>query len=151
MREWVPFDGDPETTGYDHVSAQLPTEVLGPWSEKYRKLETLCYEDNNEGRYTLFWPDEDWCPRVQVPLKDQEVWDAEHAVRLALLRLRDLYLECGWDIKSKTQDSFDKKRFVEMRRRYLDEVVNPLERVGEEASRRSREQDLDQQHSREDL
>lgn len=121
MKEWHSFDQNPEVSGYDHIPFQLPTEVLEPWIQKYRKLEVLFYPGTQ-----VFYPDEEPRPREEVPAKRLGMWDAEHAVKLAQRKLRDFLLDCGWDVNSVTQDSFDKARYVELRRHHVDEVIRPL-------------------------
>lgn len=41
--------------------------------------------------------------------------------------LKKLYLECGWVTDSRTQDQFDRAKFMEMRKHYMNNVVRPLE------------------------
>ncbi|KAK7419613.1 hypothetical protein QQX98_003204 [Neonectria punicea] len=122
LREWKSFDSEPEVGGFDHAPAKLPTEILGAWTEKYRKLLFIGYSGMID-----FHPDEDWCPREDIQEDDLGSWQARHDVRVARLTIRDMYLDCGWNVNSMTQDAFDRKRFVEMGQRFLVEVLDPLE------------------------
>ncbi|KAH7170094.1 hypothetical protein EDB81DRAFT_774430 [Dactylonectria macrodidyma] len=121
LREWKSFDSEPEVRGFNHAPVKLPTEILGPWTEKYRKLQFLGFAGEVD-----FYPDEDYRKREEVPERRLGNWQARHDNRMAQLKIRDLYLECGWDVNSKSQDTFDRKRFVEMREQFRVEVLDPL-------------------------
>lgn len=71
-------------------------------------------------------------------------WWAARAVEQALWKLKDMYLECGWDVKSQTQDKFDRDRFIQMRTQYMDEVVRPLEETENKISEALRRGDRDE-------
>ena len=127
MTEWVSFENNEDEVGYDHVPAMLPTEVLGRWTERYRKLEILSWPEGADWiKGVDFDPDTD--PRPN-DWRDAATnwWQAQDDLRKARLKLRDFYHECGWDAESKTQESFDRERFVRLRYNYFEEVLKPLE------------------------
>ncbi|CAM1511380.1 Fc.00g088930.m01.CDS01 [Cosmosporella sp. VM-42] len=127
MTEWVSFENDDDEYGYDQVPAKLPTEVLGPWTERYRKIEILSWPEGDGWiKGVDFYPDmyytsDDWSDQDRIDFR------AEVDLKKARSRLRDFYIQCGWDVKSKIQESFDRQRFVEMRESYFKEVILPLE------------------------
>ena len=53
----------------------------------------------------------------------------EHERRLWAARreLKDVYLECGWDVEAKEQTTFRRGEFLEKRREYLRDAVGPLD------------------------
>ena len=52
--------------------------------------------------------------------QDYKIWQAE-------MHLKELYLECGWDVNAVEQSTFRRDEFLDKRRRYLQDVVQPLE------------------------
>ncbi|KAF7547006.1 hypothetical protein G7Z17_g8031 [Cylindrodendrum hubeiense] len=122
MREWTSCDNDEDVEGYDHVIPKLPSDILGPWSKRYRQLEYLGYVGE-----VFFDIDED--PRRNDGLsgRDREAWQANSDLRVARLKLREIYRECGWDTESKTQDGFDRELFISVRQRYYTGVIKPLQ------------------------
>ncbi|KAI5467807.1 hypothetical protein BGZ63DRAFT_372180 [Mariannaea sp. PMI_226] len=119
MREWQPFQGE-DDFGYDSVPQKLPTEVLRPWIEKFRKLEYL-----SDSRQMHFYLENDPVPWGTPSEQELARLKAADDYRIAILGLQDIYRECGWDTESKTQDGFDKERFVKMRKRYFNAVLEP--------------------------
>lgn len=138
--------GDPsDSSDYFHVPAVTPREAFQPLINKYRTLEYLGTPPFMELNNDLFpeygrTPPEDFSDegaRAQYRA-DYDVWEAKR-------KLKDLYVECGWDVGAVEQAQFRREEFVERRERYLKEVVEPLE---EEASRVGSERSLESLRAR---
>lgn len=130
LRAWEPLKNpvDPvEIIGYAHVPAQRPSEVLDPWVDGYRSFRYMHtpgevhWDRASDGHLARTEPPEHYQPGAKAH------WWAKRAVEQARMGLKDLYLECGWDVTSRTQDGFDRAKFIEMRAKYMDDVVQPLE------------------------
>lgn len=100
--------------GYDHIQGKSPAEVLGPWTERYRKLEILRWPGHVE-----FDPE---AGPIYDRVRGEEKWEAANKTNQTCLKLRELYLECGWDVNSKTQEEFDRERFVALRDQLINEA-----------------------------
>lgn len=55
-----------------------------------------------------------------------ELYQAKYNVWKAMRGLKDIYLDCGWNVNTVNQDSFRRSEFIERRRRYLQDVIDPL-------------------------
>lgn len=130
--DWEPNKNHKNAIGHAHVPAKPPGEVLGPWIEGFRSFKYMHTPGANlwDAGHSVYGPPE---PPQHYPPDQKTHWWAARAVEQALYRIKDIYLECGWDMTSQTQDNFDRARFIEMRERYMDEVVRPLEDKTEEA------------------
>lgn len=138
--------GDPsDSSDYFHVPAVTPREAFQPLIDKYRTLEYLGTPPFMELNNDLFpeygrTPPQDCADegtRAQYRA-DYDVWEAKR-------KLKDLYVEFGWDVDAVEQREFRKEEFVERRERYLKDVVEPLE---EEASRVGSERSLEGSRAR---
>ncbi|PSR77530.1 hypothetical protein BD289DRAFT_456627 [Coniella lustricola] len=126
---WQPFENPDDTIGYAHVPAKRPSEVLNPWIEGYRTFNFMHTPQGNLWDTERLRPD----PPEHLGPKAQAKWWATRAVDEALFKLKDVYLECGWNMTSPVQHTFDRAKFIEMRKQYIDEVVLPLKRKEHEA------------------
>lgn len=145
MHEWDTYDtysADcpfPQSNSYSHVPGLPPSQVLGPLTAQYRQLHylghaTTTYEVEHEHSSDSYY-----ATLGRAGPQDQgwnSVAHARHAaaydVWAAVRGLKDLYLDCGWDVDVDVgggggQVGFRREEFVEMRERYWKEVVGPLE------------------------
>lgn len=122
MRDWRPST-DPinrDNNNFDLIPARSPTEILGYWIDRYRRLNILNYDSQmtwDIQRPTLSAND--------VPGGASE-WLVHQALRFAELRIPDLYIECGWDVRSKDQSRFDRDKFIKMRDDFVRQEIRPL-------------------------
>ncbi|KAJ8132430.1 hypothetical protein O1611_g1194 [Lasiodiplodia mahajangana] len=133
LTPWKPIDNPDEVDDYSHVTGVPPREVLFPIIEDYRKLRYLATP-----RGVDFSPP-DFANSRGVPpsgwsVEEQRRWKASYAVWDATQKLRDFYLECGWDVDAVEQKSFNLDEFLARRETYWREVVEPLLRTEEETS-----------------
>lgn len=131
MVAWEPWENPVDVNDYSHVPALTPREILGPVIGSYRSLKYLAtprgVEFNPEGFVESGGvPPRDWGP------EDRKKWQNSYNVWEATQRLRDLFLECGWNVEAGEQTTFRRNEFMEKRDRYWREVVEPLIIIEEE-------------------
>lgn len=139
--EWKSFDNPDDVIGYAHLPARRPSEVLDPWIEGFRTFKYMHTPGGNlwDGEHSLYAPSEP--PEHYSPGQKMHWW-ASRAVEQARLKLQNMYLECGWDVTSQTQVEFDREKFLEIRKQYMDEVVQPLEEKDNELGEALRRDEL---------
>lgn len=131
MTSWKPIDNPDEVDDYFHVPAQPPREVLRPIIDKYRRLEYLGTPAGIDHNHALFsesggQPPEDWNAR------DRQRWQGQYDIWAAVRKLKEFYLECGWDVEAIEQTRFRRDEFLEKRRTHWEQVVEPLRRIDQE-------------------
>ncbi|PYI13870.1 hypothetical protein BO99DRAFT_407181 [Aspergillus violaceofuscus CBS 115571] len=122
MRDWdFESEDDPLV-----VPADLPSQVLAPYLEKYRSLHYLITPTKLECAWELFMaghPPEDWGPW------DRLDWYIDYGEWKATRYIRQLYLQHGWEVTpgmSPSQEQFRRADFLRARDQYWAEVVVPL-------------------------
>ncbi|KAK5137432.1 hypothetical protein LTR08_009011 [Meristemomyces frigidus] len=133
MTVWKPYDDpDVDSNDYFHVQAKTPREVLNPLINEYSSLNYLGtpegitqFDDNLFAEYGRQPPDESKEPDCRQFRADYDVW-------VAVRKLKELYLECGWVVDDVEQPSFRRDEFLEKRANYWTDVVKSLQ---DEASR----------------
>lgn len=130
--DWESFENPDDVEGYAHVPPKTPAAVLDPWIEAYRTFKYMHTPGGNlwDPEHSVYAAPE---PPAHYEPGAKTHWWAAWAVEQARRNIKDLYLENGWDVTSKTQDGFDRAKFMERRARYMDEVVRPLEEKADEA------------------
>lgn len=149
MTEWQSFDEPVDISGYAHLPARLPSEVLSSWIQPYRSLEKLITPSQTLwDKWFLTEPD----PPSHYSESEGIYVQCRRELDIALWKIKDMYLECGWDITSKEQETFDKDAFIKMRQEYMDDVIAPLEAQHDEIRRalqeRQRQAYMEQQAER---
>lgn len=132
---WEPFSDYSDFSG---APAKPPREVLGPVIEKYQGLDYIARPDGYVNFSSPLFsesggrPPKDWGPA------DARLWEAQYAVWRAVRGIRDLYVECGWEVNRpvRGQGSFRRDEFLQKRQDYWRDVVEPLLSAEEEAGRR---------------
>lgn len=110
---------------YFHLPAHPPSEVLGRLTREYRRLDHLITPHggvfrNQDHHFVNSMPD-GWSEHEkQRHLASYRTWDA-------VRKLRDLYVECGWDVDAVEQKNFRRDELIERRARHWVEVVEPLQ------------------------
>lgn len=138
VREWRPFyDGiDKDNQDFDSLAARPPAEAFREWINSYRQLKVFRYSDI----------DVCWQPDAPFLTRPPVVVEAEENLRQAELKIRDLYLQNGWDVNSKEQDAFNLQTFLEQRDAHNGQVIDPLrEKISEAykiADEQKRQEDL---------
>lgn len=102
--EWEPFNDPEDSSGYLHIASRPPSEVLVLGSGQ--QFRTVPLDSYTEG--------------------EKKVWLAQYEVWKASRKLKDIYLECGWDVNSQDQEGYRRDEFLGKRNRYWEEVVQPL-------------------------
>lgn len=102
-----------------------PREALQPLLNKFRSLDYINRPPwagtDHESVY------EEWAfpPPVRTDIRDDHAFENQVRARdkfLAKRQLKDLYLECGWDVNAILQPEFRRDEFLEKRRRHLDTI-----------------------------
>jgi hypothetical protein len=120
----TPVDDDSErdmTLNYfrAYIPSMSPREALQPLISKFRRLEYLNRPPWAGMAHELIYEDSPFYP----PSRDHdEVGLMLGREWLALRHLREIYLDCGWNVDAVVQTAFRREEFLEERRRYLDEV-----------------------------
>ncbi|KUI66078.1 hypothetical protein VM1G_02485 [Cytospora mali] len=134
LTPWKPFDhGLSDTNDYSHVAPLPPRQVIGPLIDHYRRHDYLATPSGQvDFSSPLFaaapldpvtgeaQPPKDWNP------VDATKWRAQYAVWRATRGIKDLYLECGWDVEAREQHGFRRDEFLRKRAVYYAETVEPL-------------------------
>lgn len=136
MTEWHSFDEPVEISGYAHLPAKLPSEVLASWIQPYRSLERLITPSQ-----TLWdkWFLTEGEPQSHSSENERVYVQCRREFDIALWKIKDMYLECGWDVMSKEQEMFDTDAFLTMRQEYMTNVIEPLEAQHDEIRRNQQE------------
>lgn len=132
MTEWQSFGEPVELSGYAHLPARLPSEVLASWIQPYRSLEKLITPSQT------LW-DKWFLTEFEPPSHYSEIegvyFQCRRELEIALWKIKDMYLECAWDITSREQEMFDRNAFIKTRQEYMNNVIEPLEAQHDEIRR----------------
>lgn len=131
MTPWKPIDNPDEVNDYFHVPAEPPHNVLGPIIDKYRNLHYLGTPAGIDHNHALF-SESDGHPPVDWGETDRRRWRSQYDVWAAVRKLKEVYLECGWDVNALEQTRFRRDEFLERRATYWEQVVEPLRRMDQE-------------------
>ncbi|KAI1736295.1 hypothetical protein F4680DRAFT_469209 [Xylaria scruposa] len=111
--------------GWPKVTGMTPRDSLAPLIRDYRELRYLATPSHvdfspaiyaNSGGTPPHWMDE----------LDRRVWQNKYNVWKATQKLRDMYLEHGWDIRARNQVNFRRGDFSDERDDYMKDVILPL-------------------------
>lgn len=135
MRPWValysvPVDDDEErdaSLNYfrAHVPSKPPREALQPLIDKFRSLAYINRPPWAGTDHELVYEESAFPPPDRADFSDDSDFESRVRARdefLAKRRLKDLYLECGWDVNAVEQTAFRRDRFIEKRSRHLDAI-----------------------------
>lgn len=131
VRVWETFNNPDDVEGYGHVEAVAPREGFAPMIAKYRELHYLATPNGVEFESTVDFGTGLYAGSKGVPPADwsageQHHWRASYEVWKATRRLKDFYLECGWDTQAAKQDRFRLDEFIARRDAHWSDVVEPL-------------------------
>ncbi|KAH9986362.1 hypothetical protein F4779DRAFT_611843 [Xylariaceae sp. FL0662B] len=133
MTPWKPIHNPDEVDDYSHVAGASSREVLSPVIESYRKLRYLATSrglDFSPAEYA----DSGGAPPQGWSADERQRWEASCAVWEATQKLRDFYLECGWDVDAAEQRDFRLDEFLAKRETHWREVLELLMRAEEETA-----------------
>ncbi|KAI0203377.1 hypothetical protein F4808DRAFT_418502 [Astrocystis sublimbata] len=134
---WKPFDNPQDVDDYSHAPAPSPpSECLAPMTHGYRQLRYLATPKGTDFSSPLF-ADSGGEPPSEWSQREKTIWRASYAVWEATQKLRDFYLESGWDVNSVVQTGFDREGFMARRDEYWRRVVMPLMEAEEEVGSRA--------------
>ncbi|GAB7349046.1 hypothetical protein MBLNU459_g8012t1 [Dothideomycetes sp. NU459] len=131
MVAWEPLENPDDTDGYDHVPKKRPSESLRPMIEDYRRLNYIGGASIGiDFNYDFFSESGGEAPE-DFSEREKRIWRAQYDVWAATRKIKDFYLECGWNVDTVEQSEFRREDFLEKRRHYLRDVLEPLiERSG---------------------
>lgn len=126
MRAWDPFADPEDDDHWRRITPKLPSEVFAAWIKHYRSLEYLVLPSHIDWDYEGNLYDRN--PPDGREGADKELWNAGREVWKAERKVRDIYLDCGWNVNaSGEQTGFRRGEFLEKRKAYWDSFVAPLE------------------------
>lgn len=108
-----------------YIPSMTPREALQPLLNKFRSLDYINRPPWAGTDHELIY--EEWAspPPVRTDIRDDHAFENQVRARdefLAKRQLKDLYLECGWDVNAILQPEFRRDEFLEKRRRHLDTI-----------------------------
>lgn len=112
-----------EYDDYREVTPLAPREAFQQLIDDFRTLNWLVTGDWHGLQTEWPWDEfpEDW------PESDRPGYEADYDVWKAIRGLRDIYLDCGWNIHTIEQSHFRRDEFVERKKRHMEDVVAPLD------------------------
>ncbi|KAI1115463.1 hypothetical protein F5Y14DRAFT_450034 [Nemania sp. NC0429] len=126
MVAWEPFQNPDEVYDYAHVAGASPREVLAPVIEDYKRLRHIAIPDRVEFS-SSFFADSGGVPPREWSAREQRSWKRAYDIWEAMQKLRDFYLECGWDMDGDVdQKDFRLDEFLAKREAYMRDVLGPL-------------------------
>ncbi|KAK4554478.1 hypothetical protein LTR86_008332 [Recurvomyces mirabilis] len=122
---WHPMANAEDQDGYFYLSGGPPREVLEPLISKCQQLLYFGTPEGLDFRYE-FYHDSGGQPPVDWDAKSQRQWLASYNVWAAARKIRDMYLDCGWNISTSDQPGFRRDELLDRRTAYWAEIVQPL-------------------------
>jgi hypothetical protein len=135
MHPWValysaPVDDDEERDmNLDYFRAYIPSmsprEALQPLINRFRSLDYINRPPWAGTEHELVYEESAFPPPVRTDFRDESDFQSQEQARnefLAKRHLKDLYLECGWNVNAVLQTAFRCEEFLEKRRQHLDTV-----------------------------
>jgi hypothetical protein len=136
MHPWVPMTTGPGVDDEEerdmslnyfraYIPSMSPCEALQPLINKFRSLEYIDRPAWAGTDHELVYLDRAFTPPVRTDFRDERDFESRVRARdefLAKCQLKDLYLECGWDVNAVSQLAFRRDEFLEKRRRHLDTI-----------------------------
>ena len=135
MHPWVslysvPTDDDEEREmSVDYFRAYVPSmsprEALQPLINKFRTLDYINRPPWASTEHELVYEESSFPPPERADFRDESGFESQVRARgefLAKRHLKELYLECGWDVNAVEQITFRRDEFLEKRGKYLDTI-----------------------------
>ncbi|KAI7336593.1 hypothetical protein KC315_g2678 [Hortaea werneckii] len=127
MYPWTPMDDGPSADDEDgdidyfHIQPQSPREALQPLIDKFRGLHYIIVRLDRDTKHQLF--EETLNVGVTENFTEDELrrWVGTEYYRYWQIsrELKDIYVDCGWEVEYVEQPRFRRQEFLERRRRYL--------------------------------
>lgn len=108
-----------------YIPSMSPREALQPLLNKFRSLDYINRPPWAGTDHELVYEEWAFHPPVRTDFRDDHAFENQVRARdefLAKRQLKDLYLECGWDVDAISQPEFRRDEFLEKRRRHLDTI-----------------------------
>jgi hypothetical protein len=108
-----------------YIPSTSPREALQPLINKFRSLDYINVPSWAGMDHQLVYEEWAFPPPVRTDFSDDEDFQSQARARdefLAKRQLKDLYLECGWDVNAVAQTAFRCDEFLEKRRQHLDTI-----------------------------
>jgi hypothetical protein len=136
MHPWVPMTTGPGVDDEEerdmslnyfraYIPSMSPREALQPLINKFRSLDYINMPSWAGMDHELVYEEWAFPPPVRTDFRDEESFESEVQAQsdfMAKRHLKDLYLECGWDVNAVSQIAFRRDEFLEKRKRYLDTI-----------------------------
>ncbi|RMZ78337.1 hypothetical protein DV738_g3888, partial [Chaetothyriales sp. CBS 135597] len=119
---WDVMAGPGGKRDYFDVPAKSPHEAFRDVIENFRSLNYLgtpLYVDFNTGYFSKY----SGKPPRHYSEHDTKRWLAGHDIWAATRKIKDIYLDCGWDVKGYEQPNFRRDEFIRRRNEYWENVV----------------------------
>ena len=118
---------DYEDDNYFQVPPLTPRKAFQPVIDNFRNLNWLTIGDWRGIQTKWPWNDfpEDW------PESDRPSYEADYDVWKAIRGLKDIYIDCGWNVDAIEQTNFRREEFIEKQKRHIEDVVWPLDDVAD--------------------
>lgn len=108
-----------------YIPSMSPREALQPLIDKFRSLDYINRPPWAGTDHQLVYEEWVFPPPVRTDFRDESDFESQVRARdefLAKRQLKDLYLECGWDVNAVSQTAFRRDKFLENRRQHLDKI-----------------------------
>ena len=108
-----------------YVPSMSPREALQPLINKFRALDYINRPPWASTEHELVYEESAFPPPERADFRDESGFESQVRARdefLAKRHLKDLYLECGWDVNAVEQTAFRRDEFLEKREQYLNTI-----------------------------
>jgi NAD+--asparagine ADP-ribosyltransferase len=112
---------------YFEVPPVTPREAFQPIIDNYRSLKWLATGERSS--FLPRWPYIEWPSSGKHPERAHQRYQADYDIWKAMRGLKDVYLDCGWNVHAVEQSSFQRNEFIERKKRYIEDVVAPLRKA----------------------
>jgi hypothetical protein len=112
-----------------YIPSMSPREALQPLINKFRSLDYINVPSWAGTDHQLVYEEWAFPPPVRTNFRDESKFERRVRARdefMAKRHLKDLYLECGWDVNAITQTAFRRGQFLEKRKQHLDTIYRHL-------------------------
>jgi hypothetical protein len=124
---WDYFRSGMKYHNYFEVPPVTPREAFQPIIDNYRSLKWLATGERSS--FLPKWPYIEWPSSGKHPERAHKIYQADHDIWKAMRGLKDVYLDCGWNVHAVEQSSFRRDEFIEKKKRYMEDVVAPLRKA----------------------
>jgi hypothetical protein len=136
---WDYFRSGMKYDNYFEIPPVTPREAFQPMIDNFRSLKWLATGDRSG--FLPKWPYIEWPSSGKHPERAHEKYQADYDLWKAMRGLKDVYLDCGWDVDAVEQSSFRRDELIERKKRYIEDVIGPLRKAEDRLQAEYDEQD----------